>query len=414
MWIGRLVTGAVLATLVAPAPALAQKTVRGDVDRHLDRNLDRGDRKKKKQRRSRHHDAPPPPGGGPAPAPPPAPAKPEAPDPYAGLPRRVFGRHLKLDPKAGLGYRGWYAQQYPNASVDLAGYPMWSVGARARLFSFLTLDRVAFESNGLSGPGRREASIAVEVGQRVPQAAWLLGQVGVPLDLVMVPIARYESRAFETTARPNRPVRIVPHDTSPDADLSALPATTEPLRVTSAFQTFIVGMKYVGSDRDPAGVIGAKGGKVPPFYVGLGYTAYSKPYVLNVGGITLEDYIFDGRFQGLGLATGLSTAQRVGRPYLDAAMQLGLGEIRLLRNYTINEELPGDWLLGYLQGEVTLGYLYPLTRSTPTVLLGAAITGGGATFFAFETRAEEGETVDAPPLNWDVLWGAHVHVTVPL
>ena len=75
---------------------------------------------------------------------------------------------------------------------------------------------------------------------------------------------------------------------------------------------------------------------------------------------------------------------------------------------------PPEWLIGYLMGNATVGYLLPLLRTKPTLLASFAASAGGATFFYFKTQAEEGETVDAPPLNWDLLWGVRASLILPL
>lgn len=380
--------------------------VRGHVGSELDQRGKPAPRKRPPPRR-----APPPRHDWtPAPA---APAAPRAPDPDDRFPVRILGRELKLDPRAGIGYRGWYAQDYPRVDVDLAGYPLWTVGLRARIFRVLSIERAAFESSGTAGPRRSEASVAVKASQALPQAAWLLGMIGVPIDFVLQPIVRYEARSFETTARPNAPVKIVPHGTSPNVDFDTLPATQAPLRMLSSYETIVVGVQY-NHDNDVTGVLEAPKGSVPPMYFGIGYVRYNKPYVLNVANVTLDDVLFDGRFQGLGLAYGVSTAQRVNKPFIDLSMQLGLGQVELLDDYTLNDALPSDWAIGYLQGDVTVGYQLALARTAPTPILGASVSAGGATFFAFKTKVREGEQVDAPPLNWDILWSAQTYLTLPL
>jgi hypothetical protein len=133
-----------------------------------------------------------------------------------------------------------------------------------------------------------------------------------------------------------------------------------------------------------------------------------------VGGDPLDEILFDGRFRGAGLAYGLATARGVDRPYVTLDTQLGLGEVSLLDDLTVNELLPEDWLIGYLQGNVTLGYILPLIRARPTPLLTAELTAGGATFFYFELEGSEDERSPTLPLNWDLFWAAHISLTLPL
>jgi hypothetical protein len=247
--------------------------------------------------------------------------------------------------------------------------------------------------------------------------------IGVPVAKAWEPVIRYESRAFKTSAQPSRPVYVVPHETPADTDLSTIGQTTAELQLVSGFETFVAAIKYNHS-KDPSAVVGGSKDTIPPFYLGLGLTAYSKPYQVTVGDDVLDDVIFDARFRGAGLAFGLETKSRPDAFYVDLAGQLGLGEVLLLEDLSLNDLLPKaenrgglrapEWLIGYLQGDVTVGYLYPVLRTQPTVLLSLALTGGGATFFYFKTQVEEGEQVDAPPLNWDFLWGVRGAVIVPL
>jgi hypothetical protein len=139
-----------------------------------------------------------------------------------------------------------------------------------------------------------------------------------------------------------------------------------------------------------------------------------KPYQLTVGDFTLVDVLFDGRFRGAGLAFGFDMNERPDKPFVDLDAQVGLGEVRLLEDLTLNDELPADWLLGYAQGSLTAGYLYPLFRTKPTLFASLALSAGGVTFFAVRTEAEEGEEVTSPPLNWDFLWSARLALTLPL
>jgi hypothetical protein len=80
----------------------------------------------------------------------------------------------------------------------------------------------------------------------------------------------------------------------------------------------------------------------------------------------------------------------------------------------VNEGLPADWLIGYAQGNLTVGYLYPLLRTKPTVFISGALNGGGITFFYFKTKREPGEQTTSPAANWDFLWGARASVIIPL
>jgi hypothetical protein len=431
------VVASVLALLWAPDRAVAQ-SIRDSVRQHVSEGLEesRTERPAKKRKRAKKPAAATPPArpaadvAAPPPAAdtsraaeaaaPPAPAgrSPESTPPASSsgdqqLPRRVFGKNFELDAKVGGGIRGWYPEQYPLVSVDHASYLTWSVELKAKLFRFIRLHRGYYESNGLRGPRTRGAVIARDVGQLVPKAAWLLGTLGVPLSRRWETLVSYETRSFVTRARPSAPVAIVSRSTSPDANLAELPRSEQPLELVSGFETLVFGVRHF-PDRGNAGLVGDPAGRVPPMYFGVGFTQYSKPYQVQVGDDPLDELLFDGRFRGAGLAYGLATGRAVDRPYLSLDTQLGLGEVSVLDDLTVNELLPEDWLIGYLQGNVTLGYILPLFRGRPTPLLTAEVTAGGATFFYFELKGGSGQNAPTLPLNWDLLWAAHVALTLPL
>jgi hypothetical protein len=333
--------------------------------------------------------------------------------PEERLPLRVFGKNLELDAKVGGGMRGWYPEQYPLVSVDHASFFTWSVDLKAKILGFLRLHRGYYESNGLRGPRTQGAVVARDVGQLVPKAAWLLGTLGVPLSRRWETLVSYESRSFVTRARPSAPVAIVDRKTSPDLDLSSLPRSEQALEFVSGFETLVLGVRYF-PERGNAGLVGDTAGPIPPMYLGVGLTQYSKPYQVKVGDDPLDEILFNGRFRGAGLAYGLATARKIELPYVTLDTQLGLGEVSLLEDLPLNELLPEDWLIGYLQGNVTLGYILPLLRTRPTPLLTGELSAGGATFFYFQLREGDGETAPTLPLNWDLFWAVHVSLTLPL
>jgi hypothetical protein len=333
--------------------------------------------------------------------------------PEERLPLRVFGKQLEIDAKVGAGMRGWYPEQYPLVGVDHASFLTWSLDLKAKILGFLRLHRGYYESNGLRGPRTRGAVVARDVGQLVPKAAWLLGTLGVPLSRRWETVVSYETRSFVTRARPSAPVAIVDRKTSPNLDLSTIPRSEQALEFVSGFETLVLGVRYF-PDRGNAGLVGDSAGPIPPMYLGVGFTQYSKPYQVQVGNDPLDELLFNGRFRGAGLAYGLATARKVELPYVTLDTQLGLGEVSLLEDLTVNELLPEDWLIGYLQGNVTLGYILPLIRSRPTPLLTAELSAGGATFFYFQVAEGEGDAAPALPLNWDLLWAVHVSLTLPL
>jgi hypothetical protein len=404
---------AVVIALVAFSHPVRAQSIRDAVGGHLDQNLENRPKKKKRSRPRQRHRAPAAPVAAQStPAPPPEPEpQPTGPD----LPVRVIGRNLKLDPSIGIGYRGWQPQQYHSLSVRTENALTWQLELKAQFFSLLTLHRGYYESNAVNGPRHEGAVIAAEIGGKAPKAVWVLGVLGVPIKWVLEPLIRYESRAFESTATPRngRLVRIIPHSADGNAPLDSFPETNAKLRMVSFYETFVVGLRY-NHDNDPSGVIGAKPGSIPPLYFGVGYTRYAKPYQVTVGDAVFDEAVFDARFEGLGLAFGLDTNQKPKRFYASVATQLGLGRVKLTENYELNDDLPENWAIGYAQGNVAVGYIHPLLITMPTPLVGLEASAGGATFFYFKTVRQEGEPLETPPLNWDLLWAVRAYFTLPL
>ena len=411
---GEAVTRRRFATLTAClallAPAAAAETLGGKVDNHVDSHLPSGRGKKKpkgkKQNRS-HQPSSRPMHSGPAPAPGPRPKAKQT-----DLPHRVFGKSFQLDPSTGLAYRGWRPQNYQGMDVSSENALTWQVGARAKLF-FIAVNHAHYESNGIGSPRRAGASVATRAAAATPVAAWFLGAIGFPFNWVLEPIIRYEARAFQSTLKPGAPVRIIPQSASKNDDLSSFPATTSELLLTSAFETFVVGLRY-HHDNDPSGIISNESGSFPKLYFGVGLTQYSKPYQVRVGDEVLADLLFDARMRGAGLALGLETGQKPESFFVDVSTQVGIGEVRLTHDFTVNETLPKGWLIGYAQGEVTGGYLHPILRTRPTLLAGLSASVGGATFFYFKPFTTSEEDRSTPALNWDLLWGLRAFVVLPL
>lgn len=333
--------------------------------------------------------------------------KPEGP----ALPFRVLGEDLKLDLNLGGGYRGWVPQQYDAVDVEVGGYFTWSIDVKAKLFKFLNIHQGYYESNGLSGPRTDEAAVAAQIGSYAPKAAWLLGVVGIPISRVWEPVIRYESRAFDTRATPRMPVCIVARGASENT--MDCPTTTDPLRITSGFETFVAGVKYDHS-RESSAVVQKRKSKIPPVYFGVGLIQYRKPYQITIDGTTVDEFLFDGRFRGAGIAGGSQIDRGINQFYGKVNLQLGIGEVSLTRDLTLNELAPEDWLIGYVAGDLTVGYRWSFLDGPPTLILIPQVTGGGASFFFFETQRKEGEQGTTPPVNWDFLWMAQVALLIPL
>ncbi len=323
----------------------------------------------------------------------------------------MFGRQFEIDLKLGAGYRGWQPQQYPTVKVAAGSYYVWTIDVRARIMRWLILRRGYYESNELSGPRTNEAAVATQVGEYVPKAAWVLGVLGFPITEVWEPIIRYESRAFRTSAQPSEPVCVVNDKVA--GDLASCPRSTTKLNMISGFETFVLGVRYDKSKDHSPGVT-TRTEPVPPMTFGIGLMSYRKPYQVTVGQNTLKEYLFDGRFKGGGLAFATDVGGGVYRLFLDLDMQVGLGQVNLTKNLTLNSLAPEDWLIGYLQGNVTVGYNLPIWRAAPTLMFVPQGTIGGASFYFFKPNQKASDQSDAKSLNWDLLWSVHAQLVLSL
>lgn len=419
----RLAGAAVLLAVLSLGTNASAQTIGGEVERHVDEGLKSKPRssppKKKKKKKKKSTKKP----GGTRPAPRTpgkggywsgdAGAEPASKPPETKYPIRVIGGGLRIDPGLGGAYRGWRPQGYPALDVSTQNYYTWSLDVGVGFFGWVTLHHGYYESSSAGAPSRPEAAITARAGNLAPKLTKALGVIGFPVvSFVWEPIFRYETRAFETTVTPKRPVRVIPHAARSDQPTTDFPLTEEPLTMVSGFETFIVGVKY-NHDNDPTGIVQVPKGDFPEIYLGLGLTSYSKPYQVRVDDFVLDELVFDARFRGAGLAFGGETRRTPTRFYGSLSSQVGLGEVLLLEDYSLNDALPDDWLIGYAQGELTFGYLHPLLKTAPTLLGGIEATVGGMTFFYFKTFQAEGER-ETPPLNWDILWGLHAYLTLPL
>ncbi|HUS68820.1 MAG TPA: hypothetical protein VMZ28_29995 [Kofleriaceae bacterium] len=408
----RLATVGLICVVLAPAAAHAQ-TMKEKVKEHVDKNLEGKDKKKKKKKSTstsptRNRPAT----GGESSAesgPQGEPVELELADDAElaadreKLPHRILPGGLALDLRVDGAWRGWVPQQYRSAEVDIAGYATWSLAVKVKPFSWLTLYQLRYESNGLNPPRNHKATVAQQVGTYAPKAAWLLAWMGLTFFKEWQPMVRYEARSFTTTATPKQPVCIVDREDS--GDLMDCPLTEDRLRMISAYESLIAGVLW--KPRYGANNVFATYDRTgPPLYAGVGLLSYHKPYQVTIGGDTLEEYLFDGRFRGAGLALGGNFGGGPRRFFADVDFQIGLGEVSLTDDFTLNEVAPDDWLIGYVQGNLNLGYKFVLYRGPPTIYFQPSASAGGASFHFVRTSASEGDMGEdsSPNLNWDFFY----------
>ncbi|MFI5308132.1 MAG: WVD2 family protein [Polyangiales bacterium] len=427
---------AFLCWLVLTASAAAQ-TLEDTLRQHVREGIDDSEEKARKQReeeerkrkQAEHEAHPPPPKKEPAQKP----ATPEPPptsgssvkidfgsdgDPLAQqaqpgpkLPLRVLGQHFQLDVTLGGGYRGWLPQQYRAVSVDVGNYATWNIDVKAKIY-FVSLRRGYYESNGVAPPRTDEGAVASQVAKYAPKAVRLLGILGVPISPAWEPQIRYESHAFETRAVPSQDVCVVGRDVAANFDPATCKGTRNELRILSAFETFVAGVRYDHS-RSDSPVVGNEVGKIPPIFFGIGLMQYRKPYQVNVGSVTANEFLFDGRFRGVGLALGTNLGGGVNNFFVDVDAQLGAGEVSLTDKLTLNALIPSGYTIGYVQGTATLGYRLALFKGPPTLLLVPVVSAGGASFFLVSTNGNDKNST-SPSVNWDLLWTAQASLLLPL
>jgi hypothetical protein len=341
----------------------------------------------------------------------PSPVKPPGPK----LPVRVLGKYLQLDLTFGGGYRGWVPQQYDVVHVDVASYATWNIDLKAKLFGFLSLRRGYIESNGVSAPSSDEASVAKTTAEFAPKAMWLLGVLGVPINKMWEPQIRYESRAFETRAVPQEPVCIVDRKMG-DFDPNKCALSNKPLKIISRYETLVAGVRY-NKSKGGSAVMESKASKFPPLFFGIGVMQYQKPYQLDIDGYTYSQALFDGHFRGIGAALGVDFGGGIDNYFADIDAQLGLGEVSLTDNLTVNELVPKGKSIGYLQGTASLGYKLVLIHAAPTLTFVPVVKAGGASFFLVDTsgaKGTDGSSSTSPSVNWDFLWTVQASLLVPL
>jgi hypothetical protein len=338
------------------------------------------------------------------------PASEPAPPPGPALPVRVFGKNFQLDITLGAGYRGWLPQSYQAVAVHVGNYATWNIDVKAKFFGWLALRRGYYESNGVAPPRNNDAAVAAKIGSYAPKAMRALGILGIPITKAWEPQVRYEAYGFETRAEPSKNVCVV--DRSASGDATGCPGSMGELKIVSAFETLVAGVRY---DHSKSGtpVVGPKTGKIPPIFFGLGLMQYRKPYQVNVNGNALDDFLFDSRFRGIGLAVGTELGGGVDNFFAEIDAQLGAGEVSLSDHLKLNQVIPNGYTIGYIQGTASLGYRWVMIHAAPTLMLVPVITAGGADFFLVSTNSDN-KDAPSPSVNWDFLWSAQVSLLVPL
>jgi hypothetical protein len=318
-------------------------------------------------------------------------------------PRRltVLGRRATVDLSLRSRMQAWLPAQNPSVHVNAAPYRMYSLELSGGIEGLFTLHQLAFETDGSSWVGWSGPAAAPAAGTSGIGAAAALAMIGLPLlhargPWAPEPIIRYELSTYATTATPSRPVCIVARDADTSADPVACTPTDSPLRMASRFESLVVGVQIGGQDG------------LPSMYGGIDVVRQRKPYQVNVDGRTLDDYLFDARFGGAGLALGFGFGSDQGFN-ARGGFHFGLAWISLTDDLSLEDELPSDWVLQYLRWDVGMGYGRVLVKGPPRLLVRAGLDASG-THFVYVRDADE----DTPSLSRDIFFAGSLALTLQL
>jgi hypothetical protein len=296
--------------------------------------------------------------------------------PWEGVQRRgmtVAGRAARFDVGVELRMRTWIPAQNPSVQIAAQAYRTASLELRGEIEGLVSLRRLVLET-GSRGSFLDEVSLGSPFRAGPGGVARAVAMVGLPLLLggrwpFVEPMVLAESSAFATSAAPSRAVCVVARGADTSLDPPPCAPAAGPLEMVSTFRSLVLGAAFGGAD--------------PPFsgHLGLDLVAMRKPYQVDVGGQTLEEFLFDARFTGIGAALGL----RLGLPDEGPTMALGLrvgdAKVSLTDDLELGEVLPPGWDLEYLRWDVDLGYGLVLRRGPPAVVLRLGVEASGAHFF---------------------------------
>lgn len=340
-----------------------------------------------------------------------------------GQPSRTAPGVFEVDIAAGGLVRGWEPQQYPTVEVETRTQGTWHVDVRARIADVIAVHRAYYESSGMVAPRGQLSGRAEDANQAGSSMAWLIGMLGIPAIKFgggFEPMFRYEALAFMSTAYPTAPVRFVPRDT-PRNMLGALPLTTGSVEIATTFETVVAGVRFDRDAFSSAGSTTQEDVHDPSYFVGLGVTSYAKPYMLRVGDNYLDEFLFDARFQGVGLAMGMSSPAGPDRPFLDISGQFGAGKVQIIEEFELSEQLPDGLGVAYLQGNLSGGYAAGLVKGPVSLSLSVIGSVGGMYFYVYEKSESSSSSSSSSSsesrsetLNWDVLWSVGAQALMTL
>jgi len=324
-----------------------------------------------------------------------------APAPAARPGPLLFGRKVHFDVGVESRVQVWLPAQHPSVHLAAAPYRTYSLEVSGEIEGLLALHRLAFETDGSTWIGSTGPAVSPASGASALGTAAALATIGLPFLRLggpswWEPIVRYEVASYATTATPSRSVCLVARDADTSADPPACTRTDGALRMASRFESLVIGAQF-----------GAAGG--PAFLLaGLDIVSQRKPYQVNVAGRTLDDYLFDARFSGGGVALELGLGRDEGLSFR-GGFHFGWATVSLTDDLALEDVLPGDWSLEYLRWDTALGYGRVLWKGPPIVSLHAALDATGTYFIYARDDSEE-----TPSLSRDIFLSGRVALMLTL
>src|SRR5262245_33384075 len=211
----------------------------------------------------------------------------------------VLGRPAFLEMSLRSRMQVWLPAQHPSVPIDAVPFRTYSMELSGGVEGVFTLHRLAFETDGSTWVGWSGPAVSPAAGSSGIGAAAALAMIGLPLfhrrsPWAPEPIVRYELSTFATTATPSGSVCLVSRDADTSADPPDCTRTDGAVRMASRFESLVVGVQWGGQGQ----------GGSSSLYAGVDVVRQRKPYQVNVAGRTLDDYLFDARFGGAGVALG--------------------------------------------------------------------------------------------------------------
>jgi hypothetical protein len=309
----------------------------------------------------------------------------------------VFGRGSHLDVTVATGLHAWVPPQTRSVHLHAQSYRSYSLELRGEIAGVISVRQLTLETDGATAPRAGGPAAAPVVDGRLVGAGRALAMIAVPVLRTgptswVEPVLRYETSSFATTATPAREVCLVARGADTSADPPDCTRHAGPLRMASRFESLLVGAALTDTAASNPGTL----------YAGLDVTAQRKPYQVDVEGRTLDDYLFDARFRGLGFAVGALVGGDRGLR-AGGGLRVGSARVSLTDDLALNDVLPEGWGLSYLRWEAEVGWGHVVWQGPAAVVLRATASAGGSHFNYTRPDSEE-----QPSLSRDLFFAGQL------